>query len=227
MHNVDFGNYTVSELKSYIREMTVRVTKNIHSKELGESANELIREFGTYRRKGVTYVKLGFSGARKSDLLTRASQLRVFAGQYESVRLDRQIKSMRRKMAEKYGDDWEDEYTYREYNKYDYEMELNPRAEKAYQTFIKRDDMPYMTRREWNDLMEFMGDFQASAFAEFGSTLINDYNIHRYGGANPENLAELVYRVTFQVAKEKNLKGETMTREDVMDAIRKELDNFY
>lgn len=98
---------TVSTLKQYIREMAVRVGRNVNSsmKPVASSARNVVNQFGTYRRKGVTYMKLGFSGSRKSDLIEKAQRMRTFAKNYAK--------------------------------NYEYRKKKNDRYHKAYDTFTK------------------------------------------------------------------------------------------
>ena len=97
MSNMRVEEMTVSTLKQYIRDMAVRVGKNVNSsmKPVASSARYVVNQFGTYRRKGVTYMKLGFSGARKSDLVQKAQRLRTFAKNYATNSENRKKKNSR------------------------------------------------------------------------------------------------------------------------------------
>ena len=101
MSSMNVEDMTVKQLKSYIREMTVRVAYNTRSsmKAVSSHAKYIINEFGTYRRKGKTYVRLGFSGARKSALIEKAQALRSFAKTYATNFENRKKKNTRHSKA--------------------------------------------------------------------------------------------------------------------------------
>lgn len=84
MANINLDNLKVSELQQYIRDMSKRVVSNMRNadKEISNRAKDVVKELGTYRRKGKTYLKLGFGKYRKSELLERAEKLQGFARTY-------------------------------------------------------------------------------------------------------------------------------------------------
>ena len=86
---------TVKQLKQYIREMSPRVAKNVNSgmKAVSSHARSVINDFGTYRKKGVMYMRMGLSGARKNELLEKAQKLRSFAKTFATNYENRKKKS--------------------------------------------------------------------------------------------------------------------------------------
>ena len=81
MSTANLESMTVKQLKDYIREVTGKVGANLKSKNraIASASRSIVSYFGTYRRNQKTYIKLGFSKARKSDLLQKAQRLRSFA----------------------------------------------------------------------------------------------------------------------------------------------------
>lgn len=118
MASLQVEKMTVRELKSYIREMSVRVARGTQSsmKAVASHARYIVREFGTYRRNRKTYMRMGLSHARKSELIEKAQTLRSYAKTYSTNAQNRSKKNNKARKAwrtfcENYGDipfnDWE------------------------------------------------------------------------------------------------------------------------
>lgn len=179
MSDASIGGMTVKELKSYIRNMTERVSKGITSgkKAISTHAMSIIKDFGTYRRNNKTFVRLGFSKARKADLLSKASQLQAYAKSYDLIN-DRSFK----------------------FEKAD--------REKAYQSFILTKNGKYKntTRKEY-DTMFRVFDNLGTIFEEFGSTVINMYYQFR-SSVDAETFGDLIIE-TMNEELGKNFEDET------------------
>lgn len=118
MASMQVEKMTVRELKSYIREMAVRVARGTQSsmKAVASHARYVVSEFGTYRRNRKTYMRMGLSHARKSELIEKAQTLRSYAKTYSTNAQNRSKKNSRahkawRTFCENYGEipfnDWE------------------------------------------------------------------------------------------------------------------------
>lgn len=81
MSGANVENMTVSQLKGYIREVAGKVGMGLRSsnKAISSAARNIVATFGTYRRKGTTYLRMGISKARKQELIQKAQKLRSFA----------------------------------------------------------------------------------------------------------------------------------------------------
>lgn len=81
LSSANVEHMTVAQLKNYIREVSQKVAVNLRSgnSAISSSARNIVASFGTYRRKGKTYLRMGLSRARKEELIGKAQRLRSFA----------------------------------------------------------------------------------------------------------------------------------------------------
>lgn len=104
MSGANVENMTVSQLKGYIREVAGKVGMGLRSsnKAISSAARNIVATFGTYRRKGTTYLRMGISKARKQELIQKAQKLRSFATTVSERRNSRSLNPRAEKAYQKF-----------------------------------------------------------------------------------------------------------------------------
>lgn len=210
LSDIDLSTLKVADLKAYIKTMASKISEGLRSadKDIRERARNISMITGLKRTSKGYAIKEGTGKMRKKDLLNRAMIFQSFANAKRRKIVDKQTRKRFRDLGIDYN---EIEQRARDRQYFEESYELNPRAEKAYQTFIKNHPDMNVNRYEWESMVYMMREID-QMMKEFGSDWYILYN--------ETNRTQTFYNIgetLLKIIRKTSGAGTGLTKEDIND----------